>query len=370
MPSLKVLLYTTFTVLTLPARLLGICLYYLPRFTRPNAAWSYKATVNLKLITLWFRYATAVKWRTAKSLEPGPDGDRFIVMNPPTRLANDQNDPQDAYQGILRSDPAICPVPIGAVWYPAAPAQDQPPRRLILHFHPGAYVLFGPRPSETGWGPENFSKQSGWPVLSVQYRLSLEEHTSFPAAVQDGITAYIYALKTLGIPASEIVLSGESAGANLVCAILRYLTTEKQPLPLPRAALLWHPWVDLREKAIAGIERHRNFASDYLFYDLIEWGADRYTPSGWSRDHPYISPLGNELHLAVPLFIQTGTAEVLYDDHVQFAKNLKEKGNEVEFHEVPNAAHAAFGTGEVFDTVDASLEGHKLAADFIARAGK
>lgn len=70
-----------------------------------------------------------------------------------------------------------------------------------------------------------------------QYRLASDSSTRFPAAMQDGLTAYMYLLGQ-GVSPRDIVLSGDSAGANLVVALVRYLTEEKGFLPLPRVVIV------------------------------------------------------------------------------------------------------------------------------------
>lgn len=82
MPSVHSTLYTAYTLLTLPARLVTWWLYYIPKSNRPNSAWSWKTAVTLQVVILLIRYRTAIRYRTPKVLEPGPDGDRFIVLHP------------------------------------------------------------------------------------------------------------------------------------------------------------------------------------------------------------------------------------------------------------------------------------------------
>ena len=74
-----------------------------------------------------------------------------------------------------------------------------------------------------------------------QYRLSIDDSTRFPAGLQDVVTSYCYLTQELGVPASKIVLSGDSAGANLVLAFVKYLAEYGSQVPLdnPRAAWLW-----------------------------------------------------------------------------------------------------------------------------------
>ncbi|KAJ5819938.1 hypothetical protein N7474_005529 [Penicillium riverlandense] len=257
MPSIRTVLYTTFVILTLPLRILGTCLYYLPRVTRPNTSWTYHEVLGNTLFRFWFKYATAVKFHTAKSLEPGREKERFIVIDPPTEKGSTSS--SSPYRGIVLNDPKIQPSRIGAVWYSSLysslPDSDKPLERMVLHFHPGAYVLGGARELEGGYGPHVLSKAMGCP---------------------DAITSYVYAVKALKVPHSQIVMSGSSAGGNLVLALLRYLATDNHQaldsLPVPRAALLWSPWLDLRIESVAALDTHRNINSDYLFTALGNLG--------------------------------------------------------------------------------------------------
>jgi acetyl esterase/lipase len=218
---------------------------------------------------------------------------------------------------------------------------------------------------ESGWGPEVLAKHMKGPVLQVQYRLSVEEASYFPAALQDGLTAYAYVLNDLGVAPENVVLSGESAGGNLVLAMIRYITEEgKGVFPLPRAGFLWSPWVNLDINQLT-MDEHPRAKTDYVKGSLLEWGASRFTPPGWNRGNPYLSPLGHPFKSAVPLFIQTGTQEVLYDDHVNFAKAMKEMGTQVEFVEIKDAPHDTFGAGIILGFVkeaeDAAVKATKFA---------
>lgn len=79
-------------------------------------------------------------------------------------------------------------------------------------------------------------------VFMPQYRLSSHADCQFPAALQDAVTSYSYLTQELGVPGSKIILSGDSAGGNLVLALLRYLAdyTERLALQVPSAAWLWY----------------------------------------------------------------------------------------------------------------------------------
>ncbi|KAJ5723206.1 Alpha/Beta hydrolase protein [Penicillium malachiteum] len=371
MSSLYFLLYSTYTWVTFPARLIAIWVSNIPKSNRANPAWSYKTAVMTEIFRFFIRYRTRVRYHTPKSLEPGAEGDRFIVLNPQNTISKSDAEKTEipVYTGVLSSIPEIEPIPIGAIWYPKKP--EEPIKRLIIHLHSSAFVMLGARPSDgPGWGPASLGEVSGWPVLSIQYRLSWDKYKTFPAALQDLMTAYAYALETLKIPASQIVLSGESAGANLILALLRHIHTENPAIPLPRAALMWSPWVDMTKKSLQELKNRPNYKTDYLPDEFVQWGASGYIPKGWDEKNPYFTPLGNEYKLSVPIFIEAGTSEVLYDDIMKFAYNMKEKGNDVQVREAPNGPHVSFSWGEDFGMEDVARAGHALATKFIERAGE
>ncbi|GAT25662.1 hypothetical protein RIB2604_02002390 [Aspergillus luchuensis] len=192
--------------------------------------------IGVRLYSLGLNYLTAIEYRVPKTLTPGCEGDRFIIVSPPDTATSDQLALHYFRSSILTSVSSIRPVPIGAVRHPALPSSK--PARVVLHFHGGAYVVGGVRLNMNGWSPS---------ILS-DYRLSMEENASFPAALKDGITACVYILENLGLEPQNIILSGDLAGGNLVLSMIRYLVEEKkngtEALPLPAAALLWSPWLD------------------------------------------------------------------------------------------------------------------------------
>lgn len=355
-------LYTASFLASLPIRVLAILIYFIPKSLRQNPRWTYHQAIGNRLFGIWWRFATTIEFRTPKSLKPGGEKERFVLISPPSTRPS-------PYAGIANSDPAIAPCTIGGVWYASAPKPGEVPARVVLYFHGGAYVMGGVRQYEGGWGPRVLSKAMACPVLLPQYRLSVEDNASFPAALQDAITAYAYLLNELKVPASEIVLAGESAGGNLVIALIRYLIDEGTAahLPLPRAALLWSPWLDLTADP-ATINRHPRLAQDYIFGSLMAWGVRRFTPNGWSTSHPYLSPLGNEFYSPVPLFVHTGTVELIHEDHVKYVDKMKANGTRVELFETPTAPHDIFGAGIVLGFVKEAVEAADRAAKFVDEA--
>ncbi|PWY63316.1 alpha/beta-hydrolase [Aspergillus eucalypticola CBS 122712] len=340
MPSFQANLYTTFALTTLLIRIIGTLIYYLPRFTRPHKTWTYRQVIAVRLYSLGLNHLTAIQYHAPKTLTPRREGDRFIIISPPDTTTSDQLALHYSRSSILTSVPSISPVPIGAVWHPTLPSSK--PARVVLHFHGGVYVVDGVRLNINGWSPRILSDVMKSHVMLPQYRLSMEENASFPAALEDGITAYVYLLENLGLEPQNIILSGDSAGGNLVLSMIRYLVEEKtkgtEALPLSAAALLWSPWLDLTENGARKVDQHpRRW-----------WGIRRVTPMGWKRGHRFLSPLGNGFRtLEMPIFLQAGMEEVFFEDQVAFVEEMRRLRNDIEFCEVNDAPHDIFMAGNV-----------------------
>jgi acetyl esterase/lipase len=268
----------------------------------------------------------------------------------------------------VNTDPAIVAGVVGGAWYADVPKKGESPKRVVIYFHGGAYVLGGVREYEGGWGPRVLSKSMGCPVLLPQYRLSVEENASFPAALQDAITAYVYVLNELKVPPQEIVLAGESAGGHLALSLVRYVTEdgEKAGLPLPRAALLWSPWLDLTVDTEA-VDRHPNVKKDYIFGSMMAWCIRRFTPKGWAKSHPYISHTGNEFYTSVPILVHTGTVELINEDHVKYVKSMKRKGTKIELLESKDAPHDIVGAGAHRGVHQGGTRGNGLCSEVCGR---
>ena len=112
------------------------------------------------------------------------------------------------------------------------------PRHVVLYFHGGVYVLgdaflAADLASQVG-------RRTSAKVISVDYRLAPEH--PYPAAVDDALAAY-EALLDDGTAPSDIAFAGESAGGGLAIATL--VNARDHGLPLPAAALVMSPYVDL-----------------------------------------------------------------------------------------------------------------------------
>jgi acetyl esterase/lipase len=138
-----------------------------------------------------------------------------------------------------------------AAAYSDGPTGSPPKRPLtILSVHGGAFFLMSPR-SHRGVHARSAANLNA-NILAIDYRLA-PEHT-YPAPILDTLSAYIYLTVDKRIPASQVVLLGDSAGGNIVMAFLLFLRQfgsqleQSLQLPsgslvMPKAAILHSPFV-------------------------------------------------------------------------------------------------------------------------------
>lgn len=190
------------------------------------------------------------------------------------------------------------------------------PLRTVLYFHGGGYFfcsLDTHRPVCA-----YLARVAQAQVLSVDYRMA-PEHV-FPAAVDDAVAWYA-ALLRQGIPPSNITVAGDSAGGGLAVACL--LAARERGLPMPAAALLFSPWVDL---ACAG-ETMRTLAEvDVMFQpDLLPQAAALYLGERPATE-PLASPLYADLGGLPPMLIHASRHEILLSDATRLHERAQAAG--------------------------------------------
>ncbi|KAL8932558.1 MAG: hypothetical protein Q9216_006785 [Gyalolechia sp. 2 TL-2023] len=315
-------------------------LYFLPRAFRQHPSYTLRQAFMVTLAKVLTDIGYYIRYHPAWSLSPGAEKERFERIAPSKR---------DIYRGVL-SGPEIKPVEIGATWYPTLyDPGDVKRKTVILHFHGGAYIFGDGRKKDLGYGASLLTSHTDAWVFGVTYRLASTSGGRFPAALQDAVTAY-QSLLDRGIPASSIVVSGDSAGGNLTIAFLRYVTEHLDILPKPRAALLWCAWVNpQRSMHPHSCSGNRNYGTDILVDSFVEWGIRAHAPPPVDPADPYVSPRDHPFKCeGIPLWVQFGELEILADDVVKFAEGMRSiEGNEVELHEDEGTPHDIFLLGNI-----------------------
>ncbi|KAI2638604.1 alpha/beta hydrolase fold-3 domain-containing protein [Xylaria nigripes] len=334
------ILYTGTIVARLPVWIFSYSLF---RRARQHPSWTFRQAIMVRILTEAVYMASRTETPLPQPLTPGKEKDRWEVLQP---------FPKDVYRGPLAHE-TVEPAVIGGTWYPSKPSDPANAPPMVLHIHGGAFVLSNGRIADCeglcGQLLENGKVNT---VFVPQYRLSARPTSAtFPAALQDALTSYLYLVRTLGIPASKITLSGDSAGGNLAIALLRYLAEfgEEQGIPQPRSATIVAPWVSPSKHLWPPITitSNPNYHTDYLGTELCNWGAKTYIPEGM-EDHPYIMPLGHPFKTPVPMLVTLGDAEILAVDGVEWIREMSGvEGNEVETYFEKGAPHDTVLMGHI-----------------------
>ncbi|MBI2426196.1 MAG: alpha/beta hydrolase [Candidatus Hydrogenedentes bacterium] len=253
----------------------------------------------------------------------------------------------ETYTEKLRVGPDVQREPVNADGVPAhwVCTPNAREERTILYLHGGGYILGSTTTHLSLIG--NIARACEARCLSVDYRLAPE--APHPAALEDATAAYLWLLKQ-GVAPEQIILMGDSAGGGLSAATLAHL--REQGLPLPAAAVLLSPWVDLEA---TGESAETRAAEDPL---IVKRGIQifaRLYLGGKDTRTPLAAPLYADLHGLPPVLIQVGTAEVLLDDSTRLAARLQESGVRMELRIYDGMIHVWQMYAGLVDEADAAI---------------
>ncbi len=204
--------------------------------------------------------------------------------------------------------------PIKGKWYVPPAAREG---TVILYLHGGGYAYY----SRSHYNLMALvALATGSKLLAPDYRLAPEH--PFPAQIEDAKSAYRWLLES-GYSSNQIILAGDSAGGNLVLALLVALKDEKEPLPA--AAVCIAPWTDLTN---TGKSMEVNDPYDWIDQRMADKWAGWYC-KGSEVSNPLISPRPQDMKGMPPIYIQVGTAEILYDMIETFCSKAREHGADV-----------------------------------------
>ncbi|PLB54049.1 alpha/beta-hydrolase [Aspergillus steynii IBT 23096] len=335
--------------------------------SRNHHGWSYQQVAAASFLKAFLRTFTTLRIKWPLSLKPHHESTRFVVIDPAT---------PDLYSGVA-TDKHIKPDRIGGTWYPE-PYTPQTSLRenqhVVLHFHGGSYILGDGRTSSCGFLAKSFLEYTPTRfILCPQYRLATHHHSRFPAQLQDAITSYFYLLHTLRIPASQIILSGDSSGAHLALALLRYINEFNNTdfLPVPKCAWLWSPWCDVPAAVNASAwTRSENYKTEYIPGSFPAWGARSFLGDLEITEpvERYLAPLWHPFRVPCPVLVGTGNREVLFHEHERLVEVLGEYVDRefepgVELVVADKVPHDVFMIGWIMDFKEE-------ARDCAVRAGK
>ena len=226
---------------------------------------------------------------------------------------------------------------------------------VLLFFHGGGWVTESVENYDRVCS--RMAQSTGHIVMSVEYRLAPEYR--FPVPLEDCYAA-AKALYTghLVLPADpdRITIIGDSAGGNLVAAVC--LKARDTGDFAPKKQILIYPAVNNCYTKKSPYKSVQENGQDYLLTAVkMEDYLKLYESSPEDRQNPYFAPiLAKDLSHMPETLILTAEFDPLRDEGEEYGKRLKEAGNYVEIHRIPDALHGYFALGIRFLHVQESFE--------------
>lgn len=230
------------------------------------------------------------------------------------------------------------------------------PHGTLLWFHGGGFVAGSP--AITIGKAAVTARATGVRVRSVDYRLAPEHQ--FPAAPEDALAAYRAVLGEM--PAEDLMVGGESAGATIALGLV--IAARDAGLPLPRGVILYSPATDLAMNGTS--HRTKADVDDALTPAMLGQVFNAYA-GGAPLDDPRLSPIHAELRGLPPLLVVVGTHELLLDDALALVARAAAADVDVDLVVGAGMPHVFPGRGvelpraaEALDAVGAFVR-HRLA---------
>ena len=261
----------------------------------------------------------------------------------------------------------LSPIPIPTL------TETEPPRpypsftqevdAIIIEYHGGALM------SQSTFSHQNYSidwaNTLGIPVFAVEYRLAPE--FKFPVGLNDSWQAFRWIVENLevafGIRTKKVILTGDSAGGNIVVAIcLKAIECGVRP---PDAIFSSYPCVnwDFSRPSLGVL---RSLDDDLLYYKIFREFSRYYVDDPKDMENYLVSPLLYASDEILQKFPQTKfwitSDDPLAHDTFEFVERLLRNGVNVEVIEFQGFSHGAmsFGNNLVIPSnrkcIDSSIE--------------
>lgn len=215
--------------------------------------------------------------------------------------------------------------------------------RVLLHFHGGAYVVYG---GEAGLSEAVLTaSHTGRRVISVDYRMPPDH--PFPAAIEDAVAAWTALTQTQ--PPEATGVFGTSAGGGLVLAMVLKLKALGRPLPGALAPST--PWADLAGESDS-YQVNAGVDGVLPFYDGMLGAAARLYAGEASLHDPLVSPVHGDFEGFPPTLLTTGTRDILLSDTVRVYRRMREAGVEARLEAYEAMSHAEYSVA--FDSPESA----------------
>lgn len=222
------------------------------------------------------------------------------------------------------------------------------PEGMLLYFHGGGFITGGL--GSVDGQCRVLASASGCLVASAAYRLAPEH--PYPAGVEDGHAATLWALAESDRLGLNLAVGGESAGgtiATVACMIAR-----DRGERMPAFQLLVYPGINLR---LDTPERSALARAGYVLDpDFIDWLNSHYCRDPAQFGEPYCAP-ANAIDLSgmPPALVIAGEYDPLRFENRDYARRLQGAGVDTEFRLYPGMVHGFMGGFERIGTARSAL---------------
>jgi acetyl esterase len=177
-------------------------------------------------------------------------------------------------------------------------------------------------------------------VVSVDYRLAPEH--KFPAAVDDAVAAYEWAIRDggeIGGDTTRVAIGGDSAGGNLAAVVP--LVARERNLPMPRLHALVYPVTEHEFDSPSMIDNAKGYG---LETEHMDWFFDHYARTSADFDDWRLSPMrASDLSGLPPALVVTAEMDPLRDQGEAYARRLAGAGVDTEIVRANGLFHGFFG---------------------------
>jgi len=315
----------------------------------PMRSWSFKKAINVRML----------KWFISINNQMGemipPYNHLKVILNPRKDVLGIWIDPVDDKYiprdvKAFAEQASVQSTRIPGYWYyqkgqPLLGEQKAAPgEEVVCYIHGGGFIHQSAHPADLVAGSA-IGTLRALPhlrrLLSIEYRLTTGEPVApaanpFPAALLDVLSGYSYLVNVLKFAPKNIIVAGDSCGANLALALLRSIRELQNPdFGMPKAAILYSPWADpgdshhTENSSVANFG-HIDYAASYV---QNMWAIQVYTApfgKGFYAANPYVSPASKVLPSQVQQGIFKGFPKTIifggeYEQLIDSIRTLRDK---------------------------------------------
>jgi epsilon-lactone hydrolase len=277
-----------------------------------------RASVTLRLVNPMYRLICQSAWR---HFHDDLDGMRAFV------------DRTGAVTGIFTRPASGCQI-VDAELGGLATREFHPKHvragRTVLYLHGGGFLMYA-RNAYVGF-LSRLANVLQARVVVPAYRLAPEH--PFPVSIDDCMRSY-EALLEAGQDPDQLMIAGESAGANATLVTLQ--RARNAGIPMPAGAIMMSGGFDFTWASPSiGDNARRDVAVGTRGLAFLR----RWFRPDVDAKNPLISPVFGDFTGLPPLLFQTGDTEVLRDDSVRAAERARAAGVPVHLEIYPLVPHA------------------------------